>query len=228
MTQLFDKTILPIALYNSEIWGTMCLPVNPKNNDFFDVSSSKNPVEGLQIKFFKRLLNVRDRVAANWAVLTECGRLPTIRLIIQRMLSFWYHASISNSPILRAALRTNAELAASGRRTWHSYIKRELNFLNIDHILYTSDREEIRLKINGAKTQLHHLALEHWSKTHNKIIQEGGKLDLFCKIKTEFGMSTHLCAPISSHHKSALSKLRISAHNLPVETLRYTGLPRDE
>ena len=37
-------------------------------------------------------------------------------------------------------------------------------------------------------------------------------------------MSTHLYAPISFHHKSAMSKLRISAHNLPVET----GLPRDE
>ena len=119
VSQLFDKTILPIALYNSEVWGTMCFPVNPRNNDFLNVSCSKNPVEDVQVRFCKRLLCVSDK-ATNWAVLSECGRLPAISLIIQRMLSFWRHVSISSSPILRATLKTNAELAFAGKRTWFS------------------------------------------------------------------------------------------------------------
>ena len=77
MFQLFEKMILPIALYNSEVWGTRCFPVNPKNDDFFSVSSKKNPIEDLQVKFCKRVLGVSD-FATNWAVITECGRLPTM------------------------------------------------------------------------------------------------------------------------------------------------------
>ena len=187
----------------------------------------KNPVEGLQVKFCKRLLCVSDK-ATNWAVLSECGRLPTIRLIIQRMLAFWYHASISNSPILRAALQTNADLAHAGRKCWFSYIQRSLKFLGIEHVLYTSDLNEVRLKINSVKKKINKLALEHWSSTHEKLTRAGGKLDLFCGIKDKFGMSHHLSTSVCSKWKSALSKFRVSAHNLPVETLRYSGLSRGQ
>ena len=35
MLDLFDKMVVPIALYNSEVWGTNFLSANTKNNDFF-------------------------------------------------------------------------------------------------------------------------------------------------------------------------------------------------
>ena len=60
MFHLFETMVQPIALYNSEIWGTICFPINPKNNDFFDISSQKNLVEDLQVKFCKRILGTRD------------------------------------------------------------------------------------------------------------------------------------------------------------------------
>ena len=91
--------ILPIALYNSEIWGTMCFPVNEKNNDFLGVSSQKNPVEDVQIKFCKRLLGANNK-AKNWGVTSELGRHPTIILIMEKMIS----------PILRAAMQINVNL----------------------------------------------------------------------------------------------------------------------
>ena len=65
LLQLFDKTILPIALYNSEVWGPLCFPVNTSNNDFLNVSTSKNPVDDVQVKFCKRILGVNDRSSAN-------------------------------------------------------------------------------------------------------------------------------------------------------------------
>ena len=37
LLNLFDKMILPIALYNSEVWGTNFLAVNVKNNNFLDI-----------------------------------------------------------------------------------------------------------------------------------------------------------------------------------------------
>ena len=113
MLEVFDKMILPIALYNSEIWGTMCFPVNDKNPDIFDVTPQKNPVEDLQIRFGKRLLSVNDKTS-NWAVLSELGRYPTISLIVDRMVKFWCHLIQSSSPILKEALQTNVNLDAGG------------------------------------------------------------------------------------------------------------------
>ena len=144
------------------------------------------------------------------------------------MLSFWRHVSISSSPILRATLKTNAELAFAGKRTWFSYIMRQLKFLSIDHIMYTSDLKEVELMINSVKGLTNRLALEHWSTTLGKVEEAGGKLELFCKTKRECSMSHHLSASVSSKSKLALSRIRMSAHNLPVETLRYSGLSREQ
>ena len=67
MLELFDKTILPIALYGSEVWGTMCFPVNVKNENLTDGNPANNPVEKIQVKFCKRILGVNDK-STNWAV----------------------------------------------------------------------------------------------------------------------------------------------------------------
>ena len=225
MFQLFEKMILPVALYNSEVWGTMCFPVNPKNNDFFGVSSKKNPVEDVQIKFCKRTLGVRD-YATNWAVLTECGRLPTMTHVIRRMISFWYHVSSSPSPILRAALESNVSLSSMGVRSWFSYVERCLKFLKLEHIIYTSDPNEVRLQVGRVKKLVNQLAMRHWTETQRKVTAVGSKLDLFCKIKPSFGIPPYLSTSMSSNLKSAISKFRTSSHNLPVETLRYLGLQR--
>ena len=50
---LFDKMIVPIALYNSEVWGTNSLPTNVKNTNLFNSKLLlKHTVEGLQTRFF--------------------------------------------------------------------------------------------------------------------------------------------------------------------------------
>ena len=85
MVSLFDKMILPIATYNSEIWGNMCFPVNKMNNNFIHFGNRKNPIEDVQIKLCKRLLGVSDK-ATNWAVVSEVGRFPTTIFIITTMV----------------------------------------------------------------------------------------------------------------------------------------------
>ena len=113
----FDKVILPIA--PKEVWGTTCFPCNKNNNDFLNISNTKNPIEALQVRFSKRILAVNDK-ATNWAVLSECGRFPTIIKIMKSMISFWDHLANSRSPILKAALQTNANLSTL-RNTWYTY-----------------------------------------------------------------------------------------------------------
>ena len=45
LVDLFEKMVLPIALYNSEVWGSGMIPVNGNNIDFFNpISISKHLV----------------------------------------------------------------------------------------------------------------------------------------------------------------------------------------
>ena len=68
-------------------------------------------------------------------------------------------------------------------------------------------------------------AVENWQNLHEKTSgRQDTKLGLFCKIKTEFGMSTYLSAPLTFKERRAITKLRTSSHNLPIETDRYEGI----
>ena len=225
LLELFDKMILPIAMYNSEVWGTTCFPCNKKNNDFFNVSNTKNPIEDIQTRFCKRVLAVNDR-ATNWAVLSECGRLPTITNVMKNMVSFWVHLSNSKSPIIKAALQTSADLSlANNVNSWFSFLKRILQFLGLEHIMYTSDVQEVNLQVKSIKRVLHQRAVSNWQNLYDKTKGlQRTKLDLFCKTKTEFGLSLYLSSPLSFKERRALTKFRTSSHNLPIETDRYEGI----
>ena len=86
--------------------------------------------------------------------MSECGRLPTMIQVISKMMSYWHHLSISKSPIVKAVLQTNADLARKGRRCWYSYIRRCFRFLDLEHILYTSDIREVKIQLDRVKSLL--------------------------------------------------------------------------
>lgn len=68
-----------------------------------------------------------------------------------------------------------------------------------------------------------------WEKERVDRMQEG-KLDTYFSIKRNFGMEKYLILDTFSHRK-ALCQLRISAHNLSIESGRYTknkSIPRDQ
>ena len=96
MMDLFDKMVLPIAMYNAEIWGVGLLPQNERNCNYFDNSAlTKSMIEGLHTKFLKMILGVHQE-ATNWAVWSETGRLPIIINIFASIIKYYSH--ISNSP----------------------------------------------------------------------------------------------------------------------------------
>ena len=98
--------------------------------------------------------------------------------------------------------------------------------LTIWHILYTSELVESKLESKKAKKIASGLALRNWDHLHNKMSRESSKLDLYCSIKRAAAMSPHLLSSLSPRQKSAITKLRIRANNLPIVTGRYLDIPR--
>ena len=92
----------------------------------------------------------------------------------------------------------------------------------MEHILYTTDLREINMQIRNIKRILQQKAQTNWLAIHNKTKNlDRTKLDLFCKVKSVFGLSFYLSSPLSFKERKALSNFRTSSHNLPVETARY-------
>ena len=139
--------ILPIALYNCEIWGTNYLPLNSRNDDIFSMNHlSKHITEILHFRYLKRLLSVPQRTS-NWAVITETGRYPVIIKVFSLMIKYLKHLLNTRSSILKNALTTNIELSNRGYNSWFRNIVRIIRFTNMEGILQT----------DGAVYQLTHL-----------------------------------------------------------------------
>ena len=94
LLNLFYKMVVPIILYNSEIWGAYLFrnkQILCENNEFlFDL---KNILEDLHIKFMKVVLGVHSKTC-NLAVRSEIGRLP-LHIKIFHQFSSTGHVSMN-------------------------------------------------------------------------------------------------------------------------------------
>ena len=148
MLDLFDKMVVPIALYGVEVWGVNFVPVYKKNNYCFDNSLlSKHLTENLQYRFLKVLLGV-SRKTSSWAVTTEFGRFPLAVKAFKLMCKYYLHLSNTSSPILKAALNHSKDLAELDVNSWFKIMNRildfgEINFQNIDNCDIDTKLKEI-------------------------------------------------------------------------------------
>ena len=70
--ELFEKIVLPILLYGSEVWGY----------------TNVLPIEVFYRKFLRIVLFL-NKSCANCIVYGEVGKLPLYTFIEKRMLSYW-------------------------------------------------------------------------------------------------------------------------------------------
>ena len=74
---IFDHTLKPILLYNSEVWDSYNISSDRLNTRVFDLDNICKSLqyEKLHLKFLKFLLGVHKK-SVNFTVLSELGRSP--------------------------------------------------------------------------------------------------------------------------------------------------------
>ena len=226
MLELFDRMIMPILLYNSEVWGTHFLPQNPNNNNLLNKGTlTKNISEITQTKFLKSVLKIPSRTS-NWAVNAETGRYPVATKVFKLMIKYLFHLNKNQSHIIRAALQTSILLDSQGKKSWFSFVKRVIKFLSFDHLLYTSDLREVYLHLAKLGSSINKAYSIVWNKERGDLSK--GKLDILKSIKTDFGKESYLDYINVPDYRSDLTKMRVSAHKFPIETDRYLNIPREK
>ena len=201
---LFDKCILPILLYGSEIWG---------------FSNIQN-IETFHIQYCKYILKINPRSVNNIA-LGELGRYKMEKYIKQRMLNFWVHVATSkNSKISYALYKKIRELHESGdmHSEWLTCIKSTLDNLNLNH-LWDNDPSDLN------PTHLKDLFKKnldlYFSEAWRIELDKSTACDTYSQFKNKLAFEQYLTL-LEPKYAIPLTKFRSNNHRMPLVLGRYS------
>ena len=219
--QLFDSLIRPILLYAAEFW----LPFVITKKGF---DSSENLLkfwenfrpEILNQKVCRLLLSVHKK-CSRLAVLGELGRYPVLLPAIKLCLKYQYQIDSldSNSLISRAMweMKNNPQLDS-----WQSRVEKIKTLLNIRK-LYGKPEKAGNIVDKLIKSKFDRFFLDQINEI--KIGVDGNdhnKLRFYKSLKGSFNPEPYIINVKNRNQRDWLSRYRTSAHNLRVETGRYT------
>ena len=202
--ELFDRMVVPILLYGSEVWGF----------------SNIEQIEVMYRKFLKYLLRL-PKSTPNCMVYGETGRQPLSELVKHRMISFWIKICNSKASKLSnivCKLLLNLHTTNLYHSPWISFIKYILDksgysemWLNQE---YYSNCTYVKMLL---KTRLRDMFLQNW-KTQVSTNKACINYRLF---KTDLKLESYLCH-LRYSDRISLSKFRCASHKLPVFESRIT------
>lgn len=219
--KLFDTMVKPILLYCCEIWTSNSL-WEPKN--IFNISL---PMERLHNKFCKFILQVSSK-ASNLACLLELGRYPLLLTCIKHMLKYWERIKqMPKNTLLNEAYSLGTQLDNNNIPNWTTGIKNILRLTDMNDIWEKNTHDE-KQNIYAIVLEKLKLNFATYSKKtmydDNKGDKHRNKLRTYRLFKTDFMMENYLQAEKNPTYRSAMTRLRISAHTLRIEVGRHHNI----
>ena len=205
---LYNYMVRPILLYVSDFWGALKHPNN-------------SPIERVHLSFMKQLLGVRRQTNTS-AVYLELNTVPLLLHARKSAVKNWDRIRQNRCNSLLIA---TYEEAVRENLQWISSIKHlfgSSGLLEVYHSQEEATEEKStpwNLLLIRLTEQFHQLAMEDINK-------EGGKLQLYKILKTTPHHEKYLSDIQNIRHRTAMTRLRLSSHNLNIETGRHTGTDR--
>ena len=195
--QLFDKTIVPILLYASEIWG-------------FRVYKA---VEDVQIQFCKTLLGL-PKQAANNAVVGDCGRYPLAVLCYRRCINYWLKIQeMNNARYVKNCYLMLKNLDERGKQIWASSIKALLCTHGFGVVWVEHGVGNKTLFLNEFGERLKDCYRQEWYRD----IHNSSKLSIYCMFKSLLEPEKYLEYINIWKFRQAMARFRVSSHKLKIE-----------
>ena len=196
---LFDSLIKPILLYSSDFWGCLKMPKN-------------NPVENMYMAFCKTLLGVQKQTS-NTGTHLELGTIPIMFFGIKNCIKNWHR--IHKKKEANSILLSIHEMATECNLPWPVLTKHLLDSIGIG--------SENNVK-NIQRATLERLKDIYHQKGFEEITSASSKLRTYAKFKTDIGKEEYLDTMENIWDRTALTKFRLSNHDLMIEKGRHEGL----
>ena len=203
--ELFDKTVLPVLLYGSEVWGC----------------SNISDIE-VFYKFFLKTILKLGRSTPNCMVYGETGTLPLKCKIEKRMLSFWIKVSEDNiSKIAKNMYNIMYRFQTAGNYSfpWLNKITSILENCGYRNLFDHQDQYITKIPIfNNVTQSILECELSTWSDN----VKSGSRCKNYRifkqKLEVEFYL-TNLCPRLRIN----MSKFRCCNNKLPSNDFRFIG-----
>jgi len=200
---LFDKLISPILNYGSEVWG-------------FVKGSS---VERVYLQFLKRLLGVK-RNTQNDLIYGEVGRTNYQTCRYYNIIKYWLKLLRTNdNKFIKKVylfLKSDCERNVTAKN-WCSLLKDLLCTLGFYDVWLFQDVGHEKIFLYNVKLRLNDHFMQNW----NGRLQDSSRANLYNHIAS-FKFQSYLNVCKITKFRVSMSRLRLSAHRLCIETGRWT------
>ena len=209
LIETFNSLIKPIVLFSSEIWGYEVKP---------DCTTEKS-----LLRFCKHILGV-TRTSVNNAVLGELGAFSLSVESNTAMITYYLYLKNHKNRLIASIIPEMKSL----NNDWHKYINSLIEkYLPNDEIqkyAYSyktpdpNSTKNNKLTQHSLKKTLQEKIKQNFIDKWLRNIGECNKLKFYSDIKSKFKIEPYLNLVENRSHKNALTRLRISAHSLHIET----------
>lgn len=202
--EIFDKCVLPIISYGSEIWGP-------------NIHSS---IENVHYKFCKKQLGVGSRTP-NPAVLGECGRDRVYVQCYIKSMKYWTKLlALPEESLLRSCYNLLYQQCQLGKRNWASDIKSMLYRYGYGFVWEEQNVENAVVFIKDFSQRVKDCELQLWSTS----IHEMSKLRLYVAFKHSRTEEMYLSCDLPKRLRSDIARFRTSSHCLEIEVGRHNKI----
>lgn len=202
LEKLFDSIVLPVLLYCCEIWGV--------DLSLKDISV----IEKFHVKFLKDILGLHCK-ASNAGCLAELNRLPLWSKISFSSIKYWNHLITSNSlafKLYQGTINSNS---------WTKKIYGILDNLGFSNI--SNYKSTIQHFLPNIKQRI----IDQCIQEQSSKIFSSEKLSFFQKLYMR-KRSPYVDILRKRSERSSISRIRLSAHKLAIESGRYNATIRNE
>ena len=214
--KIFEKVVEPILLYNCEVTEAF-LPDKWNYEKFLSkMWDSCGELNMVILSFLRQILGVHKKTT-NLGLLAETGKFPICLKIFSHIMKYWMRVSTTSKKMLKQAYLVNCTEYENGNRNWMKIVKFLKVFTDTNENISSSQDIEKKAKIFKSKI---HTKYTNWWKSQAVVTGEN-KLDFYYKYKKTFKFESYL-DNIPKNLRRGITKLRLSCHSFPVETLRYS------
>ena len=210
---LFEKTIKPILLYGSEVWGY----------------GSFVELERIQLKFYKYVFHLK-KATPSYMIYGELGVTPLHVDINNKTISFWSRIIENTENDQSTKLASKIYLITYDlhskrllRSPWFDNLKTILCNSGFSGIWYSQSFVNSKWLVKASLRRLKDIFIQNW---HTEL-ERTSNSNLYKYVKNEFHQAQYvkLLTPYSC--KKLLAFLTRN-HNLPIEIGRWQNIPADE
>lgn len=206
--QLFEKCIVPVVSYSSQVWGI----------NFHECA------DDILYKFCRLQLGVSSKTPIP-AILGECGKHSLGVTCTMNCIKYWLKLiHMPDDNLLKSCYNMLCSHCNAGRSNWASDVKSLLYRYGFGIVWENQAVEDYQDFLDEIKTRITDCTVQTW---HDKV-ENMPKLRTLRLYKTEFILEPYLLLQTPRKIRSALAKFRTGSHCLEIEKGRHLNVPSQE